>query len=71
MGSGFAVCKLGCSAAHELLGSRPEMMEPAPPGFQGGFLTTGPPGKSPTLSLLCERTEDFSRGDLTCNVKAR
>ena len=27
-------------------------IEPVPPALAGGFLTTGPPGKSPSLLLL-------------------
>ena len=37
--------KLSCSATHGILFPRPGM-EPVSPALQGGFLTTGPPGRS-------------------------
>ena len=37
--------KLSCPAACGILIPQPEI-EPAPTALQGGFLTTGPPGKS-------------------------
>ena len=36
---------LSCPAAHGILVPRPGI-EPASPALEGGFLTTGPPGKS-------------------------
>ena len=42
---GPGVHRLSCSMAHGILVSWPEI-EPKSPELQGGFLTTGPPGKS-------------------------
>ena len=39
-------CGLSCPAACGILVPRPGM-EPASPALEGGFFTTGPPGKSP------------------------
>ena len=41
---------LSCPAARGILVPAPGM-EPASPELEGGFLTTGPPGKSPTLTF--------------------
>ena len=46
MGSLVVVCRLSCPEA-----SRPGI-EPASPAFKGGFLTTGPTGKSHNTVLL-------------------
>ena len=46
------VCKLSSSVAHGILVSRPGI-KPMSPALQGGFLTTGPPGK-PQGCLLRE-----------------
>ena len=44
---------LSCSAACGILVPQPGI-EPASPGLQGGFLTTGPPGKSPKhVMVIC------------------
>ena len=47
----FATCGLNCPGACGILVPRPgmELMSPA---LQGGFLTDGPPGKSPFSSSL-------------------
>ena len=45
-GSLVVVCRLSCPEV-----SRPGI-EPASPAFKGGFLTTGPPGKSHNTVLL-------------------
>ena len=44
-GSVVAVCGLSCSTAYGILVPWPGI-EPSSPALQGGFLTTGPPGKS-------------------------
>ena len=45
-GSVVAVLKLSCPAACGILPPWP-WIEPASPAMEGGFLSTGPPGKSP------------------------
>ena len=45
-GSVVAACRLSCPTACGILVPRPGI-EPASPALEGGFLTTGPPGKSP------------------------
>ena len=47
--SAVAVHGLSCPAACGILVPRPGI-EPASPALEGGFLTTGPPGKSPMFS---------------------
>ena len=47
-GSVVVACGLSCPAACGILVPRPGI-EPASPALEGGFLTTGPPGKSPEL----------------------
>ena len=42
---------LSCSTAYGILVPQPGI-EPTFPGLQGGFLTTGPPGKSPKHVIL-------------------
>ena len=44
-GSVVAVRGLSCPAAHSILVSR-RGIKPGSPALEGGFLTTGPPGKS-------------------------
>ena len=46
VGSVVAVHRLGCPETHRTLAPRPGM-EPVSPALLGGFLTTGPPAKSP------------------------
>ena len=50
-GSVVAVHGLSCPTACGILVPRPGI-EPASPALEGGFLTTGPPGKSPLLLIL-------------------
>ena len=45
-GSVVAACGLSCPVACRILVPRPGI-EPASPALEGGFSTTGPPGKSP------------------------
>ena len=45
------MCRLSCSAACGILVPWPGV-KPAPPALEGGFLTAGPPGKSPVLLNL-------------------
>ena len=45
VGSVVAACHLSSSMTYETLVPEPEI-EPVFPALQGGFLTTGPPGKS-------------------------
>ena len=40
-----AVCGLSCPTAHGILVPQPGI-EPTSPALEGGFLTTGPPGRS-------------------------
>ena len=49
---GLSSCSigLGCSTTCGMLVPRPGI-EPISPAVQGRFLTTGPPGKSPTVSV--------------------
>ena len=54
----LAVWGLTCSAAREILGPRPGM-EPTSPALEGGFLTTGPPGKSCSLYFPASVLEHF------------
>ena len=41
-----AACRISCSKARGILVPQPGI-KPASPAMQGGFLTTGLPGKSP------------------------
>ena len=50
-GSLVEACGLSCPAACGILAPRPGI-EPASPALEGGFFTTGPPGKS-HLNLKC------------------
>ena len=50
MDSSIADLGLSCSEAGGILVPRPGI-EPLSPALQGGFLTTGPPGKSPKFTL--------------------
>ena len=43
--------RLSCLVAYEILALRPEM-EPTSPALEGRFLTTRPPGKSQSSSIL-------------------
>ena len=52
-GFSLVVCRLSCPTAHGILVPGPGI-EPASPASAGGFLTTGPPGKSQLIS------KDFS-----------
>ena len=54
-GSGAVVCGLSCCKASGILVPQPGIKHVSP-GLQGGFLTTGPPGKSlrNTLAFLFE-----------------
>ena len=54
----LAVWGLTCSAAREILVPRPGM-EPTSPALEGGFLTTGPPGKSCSLYFPASVLEHF------------
>ena len=45
-GSVVVACGLSCPAACGLLVPQPGI-KPASPALEGGFLTTGPPGKAP------------------------
>ena len=47
----IVVCRLSCLAANGVLLSWPGI-EPGSPALQGGFLTTGLPGKSLVVTLL-------------------
>ena len=49
-GSVVVVRRLSCSAARGILVHQ-SGVEPASLALQGGFLTTGPPGKSQSLSF--------------------
>ena len=49
-----AVCRLRCLLA---CGISPPVMEPMSPALAGGFLTTGPPGKSWASLLLLNKEE--------------
>ena len=51
VGSVVAACGLSCPATCRILVPRPRI-EPTSPALEGGFLTTGPPGKSPQQALL-------------------
>ena len=44
-GSVFVACSLSCPAACGILVPRPGL-GPASPALEGGYLATGPPGKS-------------------------
>ena len=57
MGSVVAACGLNCSVARRILVLHPEI-KPASPALQGGFLTTGPPGKFLRVSGLKMHRED-------------
>ena len=48
VGSVVAVHRLSCCTACGIPGSRPAI-EPLSPALEGGFLTTGPPGKLPVV----------------------
>ena len=48
-----AVLGLSCSAAYGILASR-QGFEPMFNALQGGFLTTGPPGKSQMHFFFCK-----------------
>ena len=50
-GLSSVACRLSCPGAYEILVPRPGI-KPASPALEDRFLTTGPPGKSPTL-VLC------------------
>ena len=50
MGSVVVARGLSCPAACGILVPRPGI-DPAPPALEGRFLTTGPPGKSPSWFL--------------------
>ena len=57
--TGFSSCssqalehRLSCPMACKIIVSGPEI-EPMPPALAGGFLTTGPPGKSLDHEYLC------------------
>ena len=50
-GSVVAVCRLSCLVACGILVPRPGI-EPESPALEGGFLTTGPPGKSLPYKFL-------------------
>ena len=52
---------LNCSAACGIL-VPPPGIEPKSPALQGGFLTTGPPGKPPKPALCCV--------SFTCHLKS-
>ena len=52
MGSVVVVCGLSCLVACGILVPRPGI-EPVSPVLQGRFLTTGPPGKSLIIVLIC------------------
>ena len=60
-GSVVAVRRLSCPAGCGILVPRPGM-EPASPVLEGGFLTTGPPGKSHDFV-------SFSSHDWLCGCK--
>ena len=49
VGSVVAAHRLSCPTACGIL-VPPPGIEPASPALEGGFLTTGPPGKSPVIS---------------------
>ena len=53
VGSVVVACGLCCPAACGILVPRPGI-EPASPAWEGGFLTTGPPGKPPLLVLSAD-----------------
>ena len=57
VGSVVAACGFNCSVARRILVFHPEI-KPASPALQGGFLTTGPPGKFPRVSSLKMHRED-------------
>ena len=64
MASVVAVHRLSCPAACGILVPRPGI-EPASPAQEGGFLTTGPPGKSPTKTF----SNNMRGGDKIKKVK--
>ena len=45
------VCGLSCPAACGILVPRPGI-KPESPALEGGFFTTGPPGKSPVVVVI-------------------
>ena len=51
MGSVVVALRLSCSTACGILVPSPEI-KPTSPALEGRFLTTGPPGKSPTSLLI-------------------
>ena len=62
-GSVVVAHRLRCFVACGILGVRPGI-EPVSPALQGGFLTTGPLGKSPPPPLLFTVREDCTRMSL-------
>ena len=50
--------RLSCSVACGILVPRPGI-KPSPSALEGGFLTTGPPGKSPGAIILRSENIDF------------
>ena len=50
------MCRLSCLTACGILVPQPGI-QPACPALEGGFLTTGPPGKSPGVYLKREKTK--------------
>ena len=64
-GSVVAACRLSCPTARGILVPQPGI-EPASPALEGGFLTTGPPGKSlcwSGVSWVVSETESLASGD--------
>ena len=59
---GFLVvmCGLSCPAGCRILVPRPGAKPPTSPALQGGFLTTGPPGKSLNTFLCFKQVKVFS-----------
>ena len=57
-GSVVVAYGLSCLAACGILVPRPGI-EPASPALEGGFLTAGPPGKSPFNVLICILNNKF------------
>ena len=56
-GSVVVARKLSCPTACGILVSRPGI-KPASPALKGGFLTTGPPGKSPQYDFQMKNLEN-------------
>ena len=59
-GSVAAASRLSCPAAWGILVSQPGI-KPVLPAFEGRFLTTGPPGKSPRQFSRCNSMSPFQQ----------